>query len=104
MVPVAMAIGDAAIVAGSRCGGDGGAVKEFSDDCPQSRNLKKEIDLYMCQGVFSQLTVGDRKSSFVFALSCLWKCIRNKSRLAAILFLCRTNLPRFDEKTGLIFT
>lgn len=43
MVPVAMATGDAAIVASSRCGGDGGAVKEFSDDCPQSRNLRKEI-------------------------------------------------------------
>lgn len=32
MVPVAMATGDAAIVASSRCGGEGGAVKEFSED------------------------------------------------------------------------
>ena len=39
MVPVAMAIGDAAMVAGSLWGGEGGAVKEFSDDCPHSRNL-----------------------------------------------------------------
>ena len=33
---------------------------------------------------------------FVFVLGCLCKCtcIRNKLRLAAILFLCRANLPR----------
>ena len=35
---------------------------------------------------------------FVFTLGCLWKCKRNKSKLAAILFLCRANLPRFDTR------
>ena len=40
MVPVAMATGDAAIVACSRCGGEGGAVKEFSEDCPHNKNLE----------------------------------------------------------------
>lgn len=41
MVPVAMATGDKAIVARSLWGGDGGAVNEFSDDWPQSKNLGK---------------------------------------------------------------
>lgn len=40
MVPVAMATGDAAMVACSLCGGEGGAVKEFSEDCPHNKNLK----------------------------------------------------------------
>lgn len=40
MVPVAMATGDAAIVACSLCGGEGGAVKEFSEDCPHNKNLE----------------------------------------------------------------
>ena len=40
MVPVAIATGDAAMVACSRCGGEGGAVKEFSEDCPHNKNLK----------------------------------------------------------------
>lgn len=40
MVPVAMAIGEDAIVACSLCGGEGGAVKEFSEDCPHSKNLQ----------------------------------------------------------------
>ena len=40
MVPVAMAMGDAAAVADSRCGEVGGAVKEFSDDCPHNKNLE----------------------------------------------------------------
>ena len=44
MVPVAMATGEDAIVACSLCGGDGGAVKEFSDDCPHSKNLKTRIN------------------------------------------------------------
>ena len=42
--------------------------------------------------------MGDRKSNFVFALGCLCKYMRNKSRLAAILFLPRVNLPRFDAR------
>ena len=42
MVPVAMATGDAAIVACSLCGGEGGAVKEFSEDCPHNKNLETE--------------------------------------------------------------
>ena len=47
---------------------------------------------------FSLSTMGDHKSKFVFALGCLCKCMRNKSRLAAILFLCRANLHRFDAR------
>ena len=42
MVPVAMATGDAAIVACSLFGGEGGAVKEFSEDCPHNKNLETE--------------------------------------------------------------
>ena len=38
------------------------------------------------------------QSNFVFALGCLCKCMRNKLRLAAILFLCHANLPRFDAR------
>ena len=37
-------------------------------------------------------------SCFIFALGCLCKCMQNKSRLAAILFLCCANLPRFDAR------
>ena len=42
--------------------------------------------------------MGDHKSNFVFALGCLCKCMWNKLRLAAILFLCGANLPRFDAR------
>ena len=42
--------------------------------------------------------MGDRKSNFVFALGYLRKCMRNKSRLAALFLLCRANLPRFDAR------
>ena len=42
--------------------------------------------------------MGGRESNFVFALGFLCKCMRNKSRLAVILFLCRANLPRFDTR------
>ena len=42
--------------------------------------------------------MGDHKSHFVFALDLLCKCMRNKSRLAAILFICRANLPCFDAR------
>ena len=42
--------------------------------------------------------MGDRKSNIVFAFGRLYKFMRNKSRLAAILFLCRANLPRFDAR------
>ena len=38
------------------------------------------------------------KSNFVFVLGCLCKCMQNKLRLAAILLLCRTNLPRIDAR------
>ena len=46
----------------------------------------------------SRLTMEDRKSNFVFALGCLCKCMRNKSRLAAICFSVAQNLPRFDAR------
>lgn len=40
MVPVAMEIGEDAIVACSLYGGEGDAAKEFSEDCPHSKNLE----------------------------------------------------------------
>ena len=47
---------------------------------------------------FSLTPIVDLKSNFVFALGCLCKCMQNKLRLAAILFLCCANLPRFDAR------
>ena len=55
----------------------------------------KLIDFYLVIAVDNG---GDRKSNFVFALGFLCKCMRNKSRLATIFFLCRANLPRFDAR------
>ena len=41
MVPVAIATGELAMDAESRWGGEGGEVKEFSEDWPHRRNLKE---------------------------------------------------------------
>ena len=53
--------------------------------------------------IFLQSTMGDCKSNFAFALGCLCKCMRNKSRLAAILFPCHAIFTSLQE-SGLIFT
>ena len=40
----------------------------------------------------------EKRATLRKPMGCLCKCMRNKSRLAAILFLCRANLPRFDAR------
>ena len=56
------------------------------------------LNLLLRMSVFLVIIVVEHMFRECSKLGCLCKCMQNNSRLVAILFLCCSNLPRFDAR------